>query len=134
MKKIMPKNLLNQSIFRLYMTNLLMSIILLLSVSSLEESKIQYIYKQNDILLFLTKDGYLTSYKNDNDVNINQNWKIYFGEFISFSKSNKITKDKFFDILYNMKRDKSGRFQKNLQLNLLFHLFQTSLMIRGGVL
>ena len=89
----MPKNLLNQSIFRLYMTNLVMSIILLLSVSSLEESKIQYIYKQNDILLFLTKDGYLTSYKNDNDVNINQNWKIYFGEFISFSKSNKITKD-----------------------------------------
>ena len=89
----MPKNILNQSIFRLYMTNLLMFFILLLSVSSLEESKIHYIYKENDILLFFTKDGYLISYKNVNNVNINQDWKIYFGEFMSLPKNNRITND-----------------------------------------
>ena len=88
-----PKKLFTKSIFRLYMTNLLVFFILLLSVSSLKESKIHYIYKQNDILLFLTKDGYLTSYKNDNNININQNWRIYLGDIMSFPKNNRITKD-----------------------------------------
>ena len=93
MEKMMPKKLFTKSIFRLYMTNLLVFFILLLSVSSLKESKIHYIYKQNDILLFLTKDGYLTSYKNDNNININQNWRIYLGDIMSFPKNNRITKD-----------------------------------------
>ena len=66
----------------LYLSNSLLLCCLLLFVNSLEESKSHYIYKDNDILLFLTKDGYLNFYKKGN--NNSNNWKIYLGDYKTF--------------------------------------------------
>jgi hypothetical protein len=52
-------------------------------VNSLEEGTNNYVYNENDILIFLTKDGYLSSYKKDKNNNINENWKIYFEDYMT---------------------------------------------------
>ena len=79
-----------------YLSNFLLLCCLLLYANSLEESKSYYIYKDNDILLFLTKDGYLNTYKKGKN-NSNSNWKIYLGNNKNFSNdinyNNKISKD-----------------------------------------
>ena len=90
------------------MTKILLLLILFLNVNSLEESKNHYLYKDNDILLFLTKDGYLNSYQKKGNNTLNQEWKIYLGKNI-FYPNKKITKnilvsridDKFYIIKNN---------------------------------
>ena len=68
------------------------------NVNSLEEGINNYVYNENDILIFLTKDGYLSSYKKDKNNNINENWKIYFGDYMTLPdniNSNIISKNMY---------------------------------------
>ena len=46
-----------------FMANILLLLILFFNVNSLEETKNLYLHKDNDLLLFLTKAGYLNSYQ-----------------------------------------------------------------------
>ena len=77
-----------------YMSNLLMFIFLIFCVNSLKDGKNRYIFGTNDILLFLTKDGYLSSYRVNKRANISHIWKIHLGNNLSFpNNSYIITKD-----------------------------------------
>ena len=94
MKKTRNSNIYNIYIKKsliFYMSNLLMFIFLIFCVNSLKDGKNRYIFGTNDILLFLTKDGYLSSYRVNKRSHI---WKIHLGNNLSFpNNSYIITKD-----------------------------------------
>ena len=127
----------SKSNFVLYLSNSLLLFCLLVFVNSLEESKSHYIYKDNDILLFLTKDGYLNFYKKGN--NNSKNWKIYLGDYKTFSNdinSNyKISKDisahVIDDKLYVIKNDLLIPFNKFVER--LSNNEKNNMLLKGNV-
>ena len=56
-------NISTNSSIKSFMANILLLLILVFNVNSLEETKNLYLHKDNDLLLFLTKAGYLNSYQ-----------------------------------------------------------------------
>ena len=127
----------SKSNFVLYLSNSLLLCCLLLFVNSLEESKSHYIYKDNDILLFLTKDGYLNSYKKGN--NNSKNWKIYLGDYKTFpndiNSNYKISKDisahVIDDKLYVIKNDLLIPFNKFVER--LSNNEKNNMLLKGNV-
>ena len=93
---------------RLFLTNILLLIILFFNVNTLEESKNHYLYNDNDVLLFLTKDGYLNSYQKKGNNILNHNWKICLGNNI-FNPNKQITND----ISISMINDKLNIIKNN---------------------
>lgn len=112
---------------KLFMTKILLLLILFLNVNSLEESKNHYLYKENDVLLFLTKDGYLNSYKKIGNNTPNQKWKIYLGNNLFFPNK-KITKD----ISISMIDDKLYAIKNNEIIP--FNVFVTDLLNKNNYL
>ena len=122
-----------------YLSNFLLLCCLLLCVNSLEESKSHYIYKDNDILLFLTKDGYLNSYKIEIN-NSNTNWKIYLGSNKNFSNdinyNYKISKDisahMIDDKLYIIKNNLIIPFNKFIE-EVTYNKNNNDMLLKGNI-
>ena len=99
MKKRASNNFLNKSSFKSNMTNFLsLFLFLILYVNSLEEGKNDSMYKDNEFLLFLTKNTSL------NCINTNKTWEVNLNEHIFFTKNinnNKITEDISFYMINN---------------------------------
>ena len=81
----MSNKILDKGMLQIFIANLMIIFFFnfISNVNSLEEGTNNYVYNENDILIFLTKDGYLFSYKKDKNNNINENWKIYFGDYMT---------------------------------------------------
>ena len=99
MKKKTSNNFLRKNSFKSNMTNFLsLFLILILYVNSLEEGKNDSMYKDNEFLLFLTKNTSL------NCINTNKTWEINLNEHIFFTKNInniKITEDISFYMINN---------------------------------
>ena len=90
------------------MANILLLLILVFNVNSLEETKNLYLHKDNDLLLFLTKAGYLNSYQKKGNNILNYNWKICLGNNIfnpNEQRANDISISTVNDKLYIIKNN-----------------------------
>ena len=85
-------NISTNSSIKSFMANILLLLILFFNVNSLEETKNLYLHKDNDLLLFLTKDGYLNSYQKKGNNILKKNLKICLGNNI-FNPNEQITND-----------------------------------------
>jgi hypothetical protein len=99
MKKRASNNFLRKNSFKSNMTNFLaLFLSLILYVNSFEEGKNDSMYKDNEFLLFLTKNTSL------NCINTNKTWEVNLNEHIFFTKNinnNKITEDISFYMINN---------------------------------